>query len=217
MSGKEKSKSRRPANPGNRASAALRRAGRQLGRCAKARRSSAASSRRPGLHFRQGQIAQVRQRQPHHGEVRRVASGETDLSNGRGAFRETGCQATSAERLAGLQGGNRGDRSGHRVAGGTPRTFHIIKVPRRDPSGRIVGLYGMARDVTERKRTEEALRESEERYRAVVEDQMELICRFRLTARSPSSMKCSAVSSARRVGSCWERNGSRWPCPTMCR
>jgi PAS domain-containing protein len=33
-------------------------------------------------------------------------------------------------------------------------------------------------DITERKRTVEALKESEERYRTVVEEQTELVCRF---------------------------------------
>jgi PAS domain S-box-containing protein len=43
--------------------------------------------------------------------------------------------------------------------------------------GKIARVVAL-RDITERMRAEEALRESEERYRAIVEDQAELICRF---------------------------------------
>ena len=39
-------------------------------------------------------------------------------------------------------------------------------------------LFGVGIDITERKQLEQELRHSEERYRAVVEDQTELICRF---------------------------------------
>lgn len=48
----------------------------------------------------------------------------------------------------------------------------------KDESGKPTGFVKIAHDVTEQKRTEEALRESEERYRKIVEDQTELICRF---------------------------------------
>jgi two-component system, sensor histidine kinase and response regulator len=41
---------------------------------------------------------------------------------------------------------------------GSPRTFHVVKVPMRDHAGKIIGLCGIARDITERKRAEEALR-----------------------------------------------------------
>lgn len=45
--------------------------------------------------------------------------------------------------------------------------------------GRVSEVHGILSDVTERRQAEEALRENESRYRAVVEDQTELICRFR--------------------------------------
>ncbi|HUF83747.1 MAG TPA: bifunctional diguanylate cyclase/phosphodiesterase [Acidimicrobiia bacterium] len=45
-----------------------------------------------------------------------------------------------------------------------------------DPA--VAGLVLNIRDVTERTRAEEARRESEQRYRAIVEDQTELICRY---------------------------------------
>ncbi len=46
--------------------------------------------------------------------------------------------------------------------------------------GQPLGLAGFAVDVTERKQAEDRLRASEERYRAIVESQAEMICRFRL-------------------------------------
>ena len=51
-------------------------------------------------------------------------------------------------------------------------------VPRYGDNGEFVGFIGSALDVTDRRRQESALRQSEERYRAVVDSQTELVCRF---------------------------------------
>jgi PAS domain S-box-containing protein len=51
--------------------------------------------------------------------------------------------------------------------------------PLHDDGGNIVGVISLALDVTARQHTEEALVKSGARYRAVVQDQTELICRFR--------------------------------------
>ena len=44
-----------------------------------------------------------------------------------------------------------------------------LKIPLRDPSGTIIGILGVARDITERQRAEMALRESEAKLRAINE------------------------------------------------
>ncbi|MBW4679762.1 MAG: PAS domain S-box protein [Microcoleus vaginatus WJT46-NPBG5] len=47
-----------------------------------------------------------------------------------------------------------------------------------DEAGKPIAFEGIARDITQAKQAQEALHKSEARYRAIVEDQTELICRF---------------------------------------
>ena len=49
-------------------------------------------------------------------------------------------------------------------------------VPRLDPQGHLLGYRGIDRDITERKRAEAALQQSEEKYRVLVENAEEAIC-----------------------------------------
>ncbi len=51
---------------------------------------------------------------------------------------------------------------------GAQRVFSSVKVPHRDSDGRIVGLVGVSRDVTQQQQAERALRESETRLHRFV-------------------------------------------------
>jgi PAS domain S-box-containing protein len=62
--------------------------------------------------------------------------------------------------------------------GGRDLYLHTSAAPLRDQDGHMIGAVTILRDLTERKRTESALRASEARYRAVVETQTELISHF---------------------------------------
>ncbi|WPB86752.1 sensor histidine kinase [Sediminicoccus rosea] len=50
---------------------------------------------------------------------------------------------------------------------GEERTYFVVKAPWRDSTGQVVGLVGVARDVTRRRATEQRLRQAEEAMRRI--------------------------------------------------
>lgn len=56
------------------------------------------------------------------------------------------------------------------VKDGASVWIETIKTPIFNERGEIIGTTGIARDITDRKRVEEALRESEEKYRSVIDN-----------------------------------------------
>jgi len=54
------------------------------------------------------------------------------------------------------------------IEDGEPRIVHTVKTPVRDEAGTSTGVLGIYWDITERKRVDEALRESEEHLRTVI-------------------------------------------------
>jgi len=61
------------------------------------------------------------------------------------------------------------------IHGGEKAWIYTVKTPIRDKAGNTVGILGVFSDITDRKRTEDALRESEKRFRQIAESTEEWI------------------------------------------
>ena len=79
------------------------------------------------------------------------------------------------------------------------------KIPVKDEAGNPIGLVGVAQDITERKKAEEALRESEEKFRSIVELSNEWIWMMapdgRMTYNNPAIETILGYSSEELQGS----------------
>jgi len=74
-----------------------------------------------------------------------------------------------------------------------------FKAPLRDRAGRIVGLVGVSRDITDLRRAERALRESEDRFRLILENTRDIAYKLNFDEKtyeyvSPSSLQVLGMS-----------------------
>ncbi len=78
------------------------------------------------------------------------------------------------------------------------RWTRMDKIPYKDEEGNVIGIIGLSIDITERKRAEEALQESEERYRLIAENVTDVIwvvdANMQLTYVSPSVTRLRGYS-----------------------
>ena len=58
---------------------------------------------------------------------------------------------------------------------GQPRWFSATKVPIKDEAGRVIGIVGISRDITERKQVEDALAAERDLLQALMENIPDLI------------------------------------------
>ena len=80
----------------------------------------------------------------------------------------------------------------------------ITVAAERDLSGELAGLRWLIRDITDRKQAEEALQESNEKYRAIVDTTSDFIMRYDRTGRhlygNPAALKATGVTLEAYVG-----------------
>ncbi len=90
-------------------------------------------------------------------------------------------------------------------ADGHTRTLSTIKIPFTFSGTTLPAVLGVSVDITERKQMEEQLQRSEARYRAIVEDQTDLVCRMlpdgTMTFANQSYLKYFGMTLEQAIGS----------------
>ncbi len=76
---------------------------------------------------------------------------------------------------------------------GTHRWMEMHAVPLRSKSGDVISVLSVSRDITERRKAEERIKQSEERYRALVENATEALVVFDAETQKFESVSQSAV------------------------
>jgi PAS domain S-box-containing protein len=86
-----------------------------------------------------------------------------------------------------------------------PRVHLVTKGPLRDARGQVIGLFGVSRDMTEQRRAEQALRDSEAHHRSVIEVLSEGVVVFdgagRLVSGNPAAERLLGVPPGALTGS----------------
>lgn len=78
---------------------------------------------------------------------------------------------------------------------GEMATLETVKIATYDPEGRLVGVLGLARDITERIRTEEELRGYRDHLESLVQDRTAELEKARVVAEQASRAKSEFLSS----------------------
>ncbi|HET7364098.1 MAG TPA: PAS domain S-box protein, partial [Burkholderiales bacterium] len=88
--------------------------------------------------------------------------------------------------------------------GGERRAYHSSLFPLRGPDGSVRGVSGIMRDITERKRTEAALRDSEARYRDMFNATADALvlrdAEFRIVDVNPAYLKMTGLPREQVIG-----------------
>jgi two-component system cell cycle sensor histidine kinase/response regulator CckA len=90
------------------------------------------------------------------------------------------------------------------TAGGVTRLYLATKGPFRDAGGQIIGLLGICRDITDRKRAEEEIRQSQKKLRTHIDHtplaMVEWDLEFRVAAWNPSAERIFGYTREEAIG-----------------